>query len=127
MGCGAVTTSVRPAPGGFVLALLIEVLTGVLTGGQFGIGVRKLVGDPGQPNNCPHLFIAIDPAAVGFGQSVADGAAALAASVKHSGTMGSTRLPGRWRTDLADEQHRSGVRWNGRCWGSWVDPRTNSR
>ena len=96
---------------GFALALLIEVLTGVLTGGPSGGDVVRFSVELDKPNNCAHLFVAIDPAAVGLGAAVAEGVRALAADIEDetsvSGPAG--RLPGRWRLDLAAEQRRSGV------------------
>jgi len=98
-------------PKGFALALLIEVLTGVLTGGPFGGEVARFSVDLDRPNNCAHLFIAIDPSAVGLGATVAEGVRALAADIQDdTAANGSTpRPPGQWRLELAAEQRRSGV------------------
>lgn len=51
-----------PAAGakGFGLAFFVEVLTGVLGGGAVGGEVRSLYKDRERPNDCSHVFIAID-------------------------------------------------------------------
>lgn len=45
---------------GFALALVIDVLCGLLSGGSWGDGVKPLFGDLDQPNDCSFLFIALD-------------------------------------------------------------------
>ncbi|GGM23763.1 MULTISPECIES: Ldh family oxidoreductase [Micromonospora] len=56
-----------PAAGhkGFGLALMVDALTGVLSGGGFGQQVRGLYADTAVPNDCAHFFLALDPAAFG--------------------------------------------------------------
>jgi LDH2 family malate/lactate/ureidoglycolate dehydrogenase len=51
-----------PAAGhkGFGLALMVEVLTGVLSGGAFSHQVHGLYADAGAPNDCAHFFLALD-------------------------------------------------------------------
>jgi LDH2 family malate/lactate/ureidoglycolate dehydrogenase len=97
---------------GFALAVLIEVLTGVLTGGPFGAEVVKFSVHPDRPNNCAHLFLAIAPAAVGLAQVTAQAVEKLVGQIQRDPTDGAsagTRAPGQWRTDLAREGLRSGV------------------
>lgn len=52
----------QPAAGakGFGLAFFVEVLTGVLGGGAIGDEVRSLYRQRDQPNDCSHVFLAID-------------------------------------------------------------------
>ncbi|WP_127125554.1 Ldh family oxidoreductase [Georgenia sp. SYP-B2076] len=69
-------------PKGFGLALVVDVLTGVLAGGAFGSGVQPLYKDPTVPNDCAHFFLAIDPAR--FGDGFEERAAALAGEVTGS-------------------------------------------
>ena len=45
---------------GFALALLVDVLCGLLSGGAWGDAVKPLYGDFGQPNDCAFLFVALD-------------------------------------------------------------------
>jgi len=47
---------------GFGLALMIDLMCGLLSGGSSGAEVRPLYGDFSQPYDCSHLFIAIDVA-----------------------------------------------------------------
>jgi LDH2 family malate/lactate/ureidoglycolate dehydrogenase len=58
----AIEGMLLPAGGykGFGLALMIEVLTGVLSGG--GWTVRSLYRDRDLPNDCSHFFLALDVA-----------------------------------------------------------------
>lgn len=92
---------------GFALALLIEVLTGVLTGGPYGAAVSKFSVHPEKPNDCAHLFIAIDPGSTSRA-GVSAGVATLAATVDAADVAGA-HVPGRWRSDLAAEQLKTGV------------------
>jgi LDH2 family malate/lactate/ureidoglycolate dehydrogenase len=73
-------------PKGFGLALLLDVLTGVLSGGAFGRGVNGISRDTVTPNDCAHLFVAIDPAFFGDRDEFADRVAALAGDVLASRT-----------------------------------------
>ncbi|MFV0253460.1 MAG: Ldh family oxidoreductase [Beutenbergiaceae bacterium] len=50
-------------PKGLGLALVVDVLTGVLSGGAYGNAVAGLYADLDKPNDCAHTFMAID---VGF-------------------------------------------------------------
>lgn len=47
-------------PKGFGLALMIDLLCGVLSGGAFGPDVKPLYGDMSVPYDCSHLLMAID-------------------------------------------------------------------
>ncbi len=69
---GAPTTSAAEAiagmllpaagPKGFGLALMIDLMCGLLSGGAIGDRVKPLYGNPAVPYDCSHLFIAIDVA-----------------------------------------------------------------
>lgn len=58
----AIAGMLLPAAGpkGFGLALMIDLMCGLLSGGSSGEKVRPLYGDPSVPYDCSHLFIAID-------------------------------------------------------------------
>jgi LDH2 family malate/lactate/ureidoglycolate dehydrogenase len=58
----AISGMLLPAAGpkGFGLALMIDLMCGLLSGGGFGSAVNPLYGDPAIPYDCSHLFIAID-------------------------------------------------------------------
>lgn len=84
----AIAGMLLPAAGpkGYGLALLIDVLTGVLSGGSHGAGVRGLYADVAVPNDCAHAFIAIDPGAFGDRDAFTRGVSDLAAQVLASPT-----------------------------------------
>jgi LDH2 family malate/lactate/ureidoglycolate dehydrogenase len=48
-------------PKGYGLAIVVEMLTGVLGGGAFGPDVKGLYADPAIPYDCSFFFLAIDP------------------------------------------------------------------
>lgn len=52
-------------PKGFGLALVIDLICGLLSGGASGAAVKPLYGDPAVPYDSSHLFIAIDVAHFG--------------------------------------------------------------
>lgn len=58
----AILGLLRPAGGakGFGLALVVDVLTGVLSGGSFGADVQGLYKDTSVPNDCAHIFLALN-------------------------------------------------------------------
>ncbi len=60
----AIAGMLLPAAGpkGFGLALMIDLMCGLLSGGAFGDAVKPLYGDASIPYDCSHLFIAIDVA-----------------------------------------------------------------
>jgi LDH2 family malate/lactate/ureidoglycolate dehydrogenase len=73
-------------PKGYGLAFMVDVLTGVLSGGAFGAGVNGLYADAATPNDCAHLFIAIDPPAFGERDAFVARVGELAAQVAASPT-----------------------------------------
>lgn len=82
----AVRGMLLPAAGhkGFGLALVVDLLCGLLSGGAWGDGVQPLYGDPAVPYDCSQAFLAIDVAhAVPF-EGFARGAAAAAERVRGS-------------------------------------------
>jgi LDH2 family malate/lactate/ureidoglycolate dehydrogenase len=103
-----------PAGGhkGFGLALMIDVLTGVLGDGGWGDGVRPLYREPGRFNNCSHLFLAIDPARLGGQAAFRARASALADRVRASALApGAERTypPGDVESETAARQQKYGV------------------
>lgn len=84
-------------PKGFGLALMVDVLAGVLTDGGFGDQVRGLYADTAVPNDCAHFFLAIDVAAFGDLAGFQDRVARLVESVRGSRTapgVDRVRVPG---------------------------------
>ncbi|MEV5964371.1 Ldh family oxidoreductase [Kribbella sp. NPDC051952] len=110
----AVLGMLLPAAGhkGFGLALMIDVLTGVLSGGGWGDQVRPLYREPDRPNDCAHLFLAIDPELMGGVESFRRRSSGLAARIRGSATApGVNRLylPGEIEAERAAQQRRHGV------------------
>nr|CEL18165.1 Malate dehydrogenase [Kibdelosporangium sp. MJ126-NF4] len=109
----AITGLLLPVAGpkGYGLALAVEVLTGVLSGGSFGSGVKGLYADTAVPNDCAHLFIALDPAVFGI-EDLAERTARLAREVRASKLAPGSdhvRLPGERAAAAARAAHRDGV------------------
>ncbi|GAB3436855.1 Ldh family oxidoreductase [Phycicoccus ginsengisoli] len=95
----ALTGMLLPAGGhkGFGLALIIDMLTGVLSGGASGSAVQGLYADVAAPNNCAHFFLALDASAFDPSGEFAHRAAALAQEVLRSRVAPGTErvlLPG---------------------------------
>ncbi|MFC4472246.1 Ldh family oxidoreductase [Streptomyces xiangluensis] len=103
-----------PAAGhkGYGLALVVDVLTGVLSGGSFGGGVRGLYADPSTPNDCAHFFLALDVAAFGdrdeFEQRVAALRDQITGSPKAPGTE-RLLLPGQLEAERQASATTAGV------------------
>jgi LDH2 family malate/lactate/ureidoglycolate dehydrogenase len=111
----AVLGMLLPAAGhkGFGLALMLDVLTGVLSGGGWGDQVRPLYREPDRPNDCAHLFLAIDPELLGGVEGFRERSSALAARVRGSATapgVDRVYLPGEIGAEQAERQRREGLR-----------------
>ncbi|QCI68159.1 Ldh family oxidoreductase [Phreatobacter stygius] len=63
-------------PKGFALALMIDLMCGLLSGGASGAEVRPLYGDVAVPNDCSFLFIAMHAGQFGQGAALPQRAAA---------------------------------------------------
>jgi LDH2 family malate/lactate/ureidoglycolate dehydrogenase len=103
-----------PAAGykGFGLALIIDVLTGVLSSGASGDQVRPLYREPDRLNDCAHLFLAIDPDRLGGVAEFRARTSAVAARVRTSVAVpGVDRLyvPGELEAERAERQLSDGV------------------
>jgi LDH2 family malate/lactate/ureidoglycolate dehydrogenase len=100
-------------PKGYGLAFMVDVLTGVLSGGAFGAGVQGLYSDTSTPNDCAHFFLAIDPAAFGGADSFAARVDELAAQVTASPTapgVDRVLLPGQLEAERHAAAEAEGVR-----------------
>lgn len=99
-------------PKGYGLALMIDVLTGVLSGGAFGSDVRGLYADTTVPNDCAHFFMALDVALfgdrAGFLRRVDKLAAQVTGSRRAPG-IERLRLPGQLEAERADAARERGV------------------
>jgi LDH2 family malate/lactate/ureidoglycolate dehydrogenase len=107
-------------PKGYGLAFMVDVLTGVLSGGAFGAAVQGLYADTSVPNDCAHFFCAIDPAAFGGAAEFAGRVEELAAQVTASPTAPGVErvlLPG----ELEAERHAAARAGGVRVEGSVID------
>jgi LDH2 family malate/lactate/ureidoglycolate dehydrogenase len=61
---------------GYGIAVLVDVLTGILAGGPTSDQIPSWLFEPDEPNDVAHVFVVIDPAAFGgvppFGERVGD-------------------------------------------------------
>jgi LDH2 family malate/lactate/ureidoglycolate dehydrogenase len=73
-------------PKGSGLALVIDLMCGLLSGGASGAAVRPLYGDPAVPYDSSHLFIAIDLAHFGDAAAMRAKAAAAATRIRQGKT-----------------------------------------
>jgi LDH2 family malate/lactate/ureidoglycolate dehydrogenase len=94
---------------GYGLALIVDVLTGVLSGGGFGQRVKGLYADVAAPNDAAHLFLALDVAAFGPVEDFEQRVTALTAEI-----AGAARAPGIDRLYVpgqrAAERHARAIR-----------------
>lgn len=100
-------------PKGYGLAFMVDVLSGVLSGGAFGAGVQGLYSDTSVPNDCAHFFMAIDPAAFGGAEEFAARVGELAAQVSASPTapgIDRVLLPGQLEAERHAAAQAEGVR-----------------
>ena len=110
----AIAGMLLPAAGpkGFGLAFMLDVLTGVLSGGAFGSSVKGLYADPAVPNDCAHMFIALDASAFGDTRSFNDRVLELARQVSDSPAASGVdrvRLPGEPEADRRAAAHTRGA------------------
>ncbi len=117
----AISGLLLPAAGpkGFGLALMVDVLTGVLSGGGFGSAVRGLYADTSAPNDCSHAFIAIHPPMFGDAEHFSASVARLARQVVNSKTAPGTErvfLPGQIESDRHAAAREHGVSVSATLW-----------
>ncbi|MGC9537490.1 Ldh family oxidoreductase [Streptomyces sp. UG1] len=103
-----------PAAGhkGYGLALVVDVLSGVLSGGSFGNAVRGLYADTATPNDCAHFFLALDVAAFGERADFEDRVSTLAGQITGSAKAPGTErllLPGQLEAERQTAARRTGV------------------
>ncbi|WP_428965679.1 Ldh family oxidoreductase [Micromonospora fluostatini] len=97
---------------GFGLALVVDALTGVLSGGGYGQQVRGLYADTAVPNNCAHFFLALDPAAFGGPEEFTTRLADLGREVTagpYAPGVDRVSLPGQRSTRRLRDSARQGV------------------
>ncbi len=91
---------------GFALALLIDIMCGLLASGAWGAGVKPLFGNLSQPADCSFLFIALNIAHFRPVEDFLAAAAALRERVHAVPNRNESRtsVPGDRRAALAQEQ-----------------------
>jgi LDH2 family malate/lactate/ureidoglycolate dehydrogenase len=99
-------------PKGYGLALMVDVLTGVLSGGAFGNRVQGMYADVAVPNDCAHFFLALDVTAFGDVAVFDEAIAALVAQVTEGPTAPGVErlwLPGQREAEAAAAARAHGV------------------
>jgi LDH2 family malate/lactate/ureidoglycolate dehydrogenase len=96
---------------GFGLGLMVDVLTGVLAGANFGARVVPFSTTRG-PSNLGQLFLAIDPASLepGFVGRMEAMCEDLVAASPAPGAPGPVLIPGQPEAAREDDQRRNGIR-----------------
>jgi LDH2 family malate/lactate/ureidoglycolate dehydrogenase len=97
---------------GFCVGLMVEILSGVLTGAGISHGVASMYEDFSRPANTGHFFIAIDIAHLMPLQDYYQRMSQLIAFVKSAGKAADSDeilLPGEQRWRIFDEQKAAGV------------------
>jgi len=97
---------------GFGLAFMIDVLTGVLSGGASGSGVQGLYADLGVPNDCAHAFIAIDPTRFGDREGFLDRMDAFTQTIvtsRRRAGVDAIKLPGQVEDEAVDRAAADGI------------------
>lgn len=99
-------------PKGYGLALIVDVLTGVLSGGQSGAGVKGLYADTSVPNDCAHFFLALDVESFGDPQGFVERLQEIATQVRdssHAPGVDRLLLPGQLEAERSAEAGEHGV------------------
>jgi LDH2 family malate/lactate/ureidoglycolate dehydrogenase len=105
------TGALLPAAGakGFGLALMVEVLAGVLTGAGIGREVGSLYTDGAGPAQSGHFFMVIDPQTWLDPEAFVARMETMVAMVMESGPPGAVRLPGTTRAQALRDSAAQGV------------------
>jgi LDH2 family malate/lactate/ureidoglycolate dehydrogenase len=97
---------------GYGLALMVDLLAGVLSGAAYLTHVNSWVDAPQSPGNLGHFFIAIDTAPLGSAEWLAERAADFAHIVHDTPRADAGRpvvLPGEIELDRLERQRRDGI------------------
>ncbi|MCU1442144.1 MAG: Ldh family oxidoreductase [Cryobacterium sp.] len=97
---------------GFGLALMVDVLTGVLSGGSSGNDVKGLYADLTVPNDCAHTFVAINIASFGDPSEFQERLGTLTRSVLASKArpgVSHLMLPGERELTMARDNRAAGI------------------
>jgi ureidoglycolate dehydrogenase (NAD+) len=97
---------------GYGLALIVDLLAGVLSGGAYLTHVKSWVDAPEEPQNLGHFFILIDTALLGSGEWLGERMADFAGILRDSppaDPAAPVRLPGEIELDHLERQRRDGI------------------
>jgi LDH2 family malate/lactate/ureidoglycolate dehydrogenase len=97
---------------GFGLALMVDVLSGLLSGGAWGGGVKSLYRDMTRPNDCGHFLIALSADRFRDRAEYDVEAAALTGAVRNARRApGAERLylPGEIEVEAAERARADGI------------------
>lgn len=99
-------------PKGYGLAVVVDVLTGVLSGGQSGAGVQGLYADTSVPNDCAHFFLALDVESFAEPQEFTGRLRKLAGQIQDSESapgVDSLLLPGQLEAERHEQSEDQGI------------------
>ncbi|KAF0676942.1 Ldh family oxidoreductase [Profundibacterium mesophilum] len=96
-------------PKGFGLALMVEILAGVLTGAGVGDGVGSIYKDFERSGKSGHFIVAIDIARWMSREHFEGRLSALCTQILAAGTEGAVRLPGELRWHHRAENLQGGI------------------
>ena len=99
-------------PKGYGLAVVVDVLTGVLSGGQSGAGVKGLYADTSVPNDCAHFFLALDVESFANPQEFTSRLRELATQITDSDRapeVDRLLLPGQLEAERHEQSEKQGI------------------
>jgi LDH2 family malate/lactate/ureidoglycolate dehydrogenase len=99
-------------PKGYGLAVVMDVLTGVLSGGQSGAGVQGLYADTSVPNDCAHFFLALDVESFANPQEFTGRLRELVTQIKNSDRapeVDRLLLPGQLEAERYEQSEEHGI------------------
>jgi LDH2 family malate/lactate/ureidoglycolate dehydrogenase len=97
---------------GYGLALVVDLLAGVLSGAAYLTHVNSWLDDPGKPGNLGHFFVLIDTRVLGSGEWLAERMAdfeAIVHGTPRADPAVPVRLPGEIELDRLERHRREGV------------------
>ncbi|HEY8596761.1 MAG TPA: Ldh family oxidoreductase [Devosiaceae bacterium] len=97
---------------GFGLSLLVDILSGVLSGGAFQFGIRSMYADPDKTSETGHMLIAIDPSVAMPGEAFLDRMDAFYATVKSSPMWDADQrmyIPGEIEHNTRNSRQKDGI------------------
>jgi LDH2 family malate/lactate/ureidoglycolate dehydrogenase len=97
---------------GYGLALIVDLLAGVLSGASYLTHVNSWLDDPGKPGNLGHFFVLVDTRVLGSTEWLAQRMAdfdAIVHGTKRADPAVAVRLPGEIELERLERHRREGV------------------